>query len=182
MCASLWEQYPSKTPFSLPCFVSAQAHQAAVNPSITEETVSSTHVCCSTALHSPSSSTRALLCHEVAEHCHVSPLPLYKKAIHVDSVAPLCLDLLSFPFRTLFRDSQKLVFSFFSLIHPQKGRVCKLLDANSLQARHISDILTFLHLSYLGHLQKKMGRWMGASMAQRNGMISHTCMLSQQPM
>lgn len=149
MCASLWEQFPSKHSYhshallvhrhtrlwwSLPQWKRlspspAYAVQFTVQLLSTVPPSPWEHFC----------ATR-LLSSALSPHC------FFTTRLFTLSVAPLHLDLLSFPFRNLFMGSQKLVYSFFSLTYPQKGSACKLLDANSPQAQHISDSLPFLHL------------------------------------
>lgn len=121
-----------------------------MKPSTMEEAVPFTRLRCavhsSTALHSPSFSMRALLCHEVAEHCPVSPLLLYNKAVHIEcGTTTLRSPVLPFQ-KSVYGLSETCVFFLLSLIYSQKGSSCKLLDANSLQAQHISDSPPFSHL------------------------------------
>lgn len=185
MCASLWEQYPSKHSYhshallvhrhtrlwwSLPQWKRlspspAYAVRFTVQLPSTVPPSPWEHFC----------ATR-LLSTALSPHC------FFTTRLFTLSVAPLHLDLLSFPFRNLFMDSQKLVYSFFSLWSIPKRAVHAscwmqiLYKLNTFLIVRLSPIS-----SYLGLLQKKMGRWMEANMAQRNGMISHGCTLSQWP-
>lgn len=144
---------------SLLCFISTWPQQAVEKLSIGKETISFTYTHCaahsSAALHSPSSSMRTLLSHK---HCLVSPLLLYK-AIHTDRVAPLHLDLQPFPFRNLFGDPQKPVFSFFSPCSIPKRTEHASCWMQVLYK--LSTLLIFCLSSISSSLQKEMGRWMG---------------------
>lgn len=147
-----------------------------------EEAVPFTRLRCavhsSTALHSPSSSMRALLCHEVAEHCPVSPLVLYNKAVHIEcGTTTLRSPVLPFQ-KPVYEVSETCVF--FLLWSIPKRAVHASYWMQILYKLNTFLIVCLSSISsYLGHLRKKMGRWMGASMPQRNGMISHGCILSQ---